>query len=158
MKKLVIGLMILAVILTIIILFQQDKIKKIGKIKQGAAPSGELQTSPSDKRIDEIVAMAKKKQADQKMASQIVEELTGKFLIGCSDLADQQKCENLMQQIASDEKIILALQKLNKAGVGIIVTWYKPDKNQLIYINEYGSLVINEETDIQNIKKFFGLN
>lgn len=158
MKKLAIGLTVLAAILMIIILSQQDKIKKIWEIKLGTSASEQPQTSDSDKRIDEIIAISRKNQTDQEEASRRIGEFTKKFLIRCSDLADTQQCENLMLKIAKDEKIILALEKLNKAGVKIIITWYKPDINLAVYINEYGSLMIHEETDIKDIRKFFGLN
>lgn len=157
MKRLVIGIMVILALLALIVFTQKEKIKKIQEIKQGAAASKVRNPTPSDKRMNEIIVETKEKQAGQKEAQRIADELTKKTLINCSDLIDKESCVNLIQQIAKDEKIVLALEKLNKAGVGVVITWYMPDKNQTIYINEYGSIMIHEDASIQDIKKFFGL-
>lgn len=157
-ERLAIGIAIILALLAIIVFSQKDKIKRVQEIKQGATVSEERQTTLSDdKKIDEIIATAKKNQADQKEAQRIIDELTEKFPINCSVLADKKNCENLIRQITGDEKIILALKKLNKSGVGVVITWYSRD-NSPVYINEYGSLMIHEKASIQDIKKFFGLN
>lgn len=108
-------------------------------------------------RIKEIIQLAAEKRAAyQKLQKQVV-ELESTTNTRCAP-STSDSCKELMEKLASDAEIVIALTAIYQNG-GIQIMIYpdfqsRPNK---IYINDSGILVIRETAHPEDIRKFLGL-